>query len=247
MLLQRRDYRPRIFLLPEIHPEWWIALFTLTLWIATNLLWRTSIRHANHMERSVKIAEKAAAAARDSADALPILERAFVFIYTEFQQSYLDSTKTIADAVERHRTIFDITTAFEFVNHGKTPAIIKEISFGSFVVEGKTEFPQYPASILDSVVVVPSSGVWPERMAKRSIIPLPDEYKNVHEFRPNIVINNVTEAQGEAILNGKAFVVALAKVSYLDIFDRQHETAICRIYDGHTFAEHGGEKYNYRT
>src|SRR6266403_1067820 len=131
MLLQRRDYRPRIFLLPEIHPEWWIALFTLTLWIATNLLWRTSIRHANHMEQSVKIAEKAAAAARDSADALPILERAFVFIYTEFQQSYLDSTKTIADAVESHRTIFDITTAFEFVNHGKTPAIIKEISFGS--------------------------------------------------------------------------------------------------------------------
>jgi hypothetical protein len=51
-----------IFLLPEIRPEWWgaissclIALFTLTLWIATDRLWRTSTRHADHIESQLRI------------------------------------------------------------------------------------------------------------------------------------------------------------------------------------------------
>jgi len=49
-------------LLSEIRPEWWgaissglIALFTLTLWIATNRLWRTSMRHADHIESQLRV------------------------------------------------------------------------------------------------------------------------------------------------------------------------------------------------
>jgi hypothetical protein len=36
-----------IFLFPQIRPEWWIALFTLTLWISTYKLWRASIEHVD--------------------------------------------------------------------------------------------------------------------------------------------------------------------------------------------------------
>jgi hypothetical protein len=49
-----------------------IAIVTGTLWGATRRLWQTSRIHADHMERSVKVAQRAAEAARDSADTLPI-------------------------------------------------------------------------------------------------------------------------------------------------------------------------------
>ena len=49
-------------MLSEIRPEWWgaissgfVAFFTLTLWIATDRLWRTSIRHAEHMESQLRV------------------------------------------------------------------------------------------------------------------------------------------------------------------------------------------------
>jgi hypothetical protein len=76
-----------IALFAKIPPEGWtaifsglIALFTLTLWISTDRLWRTSREHARHLERSVKVAtrgalatEKAAKAAEDAANAASVV------------------------------------------------------------------------------------------------------------------------------------------------------------------------------
>jgi hypothetical protein len=70
-----------IFLVSEIRPEWWgaissffIALFTLTLWIATDRMWRTSERHARHVEQSLIIAKASADAASRQADAFIAVE-----------------------------------------------------------------------------------------------------------------------------------------------------------------------------
>jgi hypothetical protein len=63
-----------IFLLPEVRPEWWIALFTLTLWISTDRLWRTSERHARHVEQSLIIAKASADATSRQADAFIAVE-----------------------------------------------------------------------------------------------------------------------------------------------------------------------------
>jgi hypothetical protein len=65
-----------ISLLAKIPAEWlgaissiFIAIFTLTLWLATDRLWRISRIHAGHMERSVKAAQANAAAAQAAAEA----------------------------------------------------------------------------------------------------------------------------------------------------------------------------------
>jgi hypothetical protein len=82
-----------VSMLAKIPPEWlgaissiFIAVFTLTLWIATDRLWRISLIHARHMERSVGTARATAGAAKQSADtserALISTQRAFVFLQT---------------------------------------------------------------------------------------------------------------------------------------------------------------------
>jgi hypothetical protein len=80
----------------EIPPEWWttvfsglLALFTWTLWKATDALWRVSIIHARHLARSVGATERAANAAKENADAAKITAdaviaqmRAYVKVYS---------------------------------------------------------------------------------------------------------------------------------------------------------------------
>ena len=106
--------------------------------------------------RQTMIATKAAA------DALPILERAFMFIHLELQRERLSTSSFIID---------NITIAFEVENNGKTPAVISEIRFGVFIVNGKGEFPEYPDSFIDSEVVIPSGGgTYPGSLTDRGLI-----------------------------------------------------------------------------
>src|ERR1700730_2329066 len=53
------------------------AVFTGTLWRATNRLWETSQEHGRHMERSVEAAKRSAEISRQ---ALVTTQRAFVFL-----------------------------------------------------------------------------------------------------------------------------------------------------------------------
>jgi hypothetical protein len=64
-----------VSVLAKIPPEWlgaissiFIAIFTLTLWIATDRLWRISLIHARHTNRSVNAAQTSADAAKETAD-----------------------------------------------------------------------------------------------------------------------------------------------------------------------------------
>lgn len=96
-----------------------IAFFTWTLWIATKRLWKVSLQQSKDMKISLTIARDAADAAKKSADALPAIERAYVF-------SNIKINKDMSDP----DTVRDFEAELWLKNHGKTPAIIKEIGFG---------------------------------------------------------------------------------------------------------------------
>ena len=100
------------------------AVFTGTLYRATNRLWLTSQEHARHMERSIREAERAAAAMERSAaiaeGSQRHFERPYLFV-ADLLINYSEDTDSAADNVE-----------FTYVihNYGRTPAIITEIDFG---------------------------------------------------------------------------------------------------------------------
>jgi hypothetical protein len=54
-----------------------VAAFTFTLWLTTRQMWRVSVAQ-------IAIGKKAAEAAEKSADAVPNVERAYIFIEPEF-------------------------------------------------------------------------------------------------------------------------------------------------------------------
>jgi hypothetical protein len=87
-----------------------IAGFTLALVCANRKLWKVSLN-------SLGIAQQAANAAKKSADALPIMERAYVFAQIKLKEklSTMDGPKNI-----------DILLYLK--NYGRTPAIVKDIA-----------------------------------------------------------------------------------------------------------------------
>jgi hypothetical protein len=96
-----------------------IAMFTLTLWRSTSNLWVAT--------------NKAAAAARDAAEHIPRVERAYVFLWREV--SHATRPNPLGG------DIFEINFAFH--NYGKTPAIVRRIEGDIPVVDN------YPTSLRD--------------------------------------------------------------------------------------------------
>jgi hypothetical protein len=135
-----------------------LALFTGALAIATVILIGTGIYQGVHLGR-------AANAAKASADALPTLERAYVFI--EIDPDFSRSIKSILDDHElkdeglKDGVYTGATIKYQFVNHGKTPAIVKAMS-AEF--HHWTELPEEIRYINDSMIgeiVIRSGDIWP--------------------------------------------------------------------------------------
>jgi hypothetical protein len=91
------------------------------------LLW--TLRYT---KRATDSAVVAANAARDSANVLPVLERAYVIFVFEC---------TAGEEKKGGVDIWRFTTVFQLENDGKTPAVIKEINFSVSVIEDKTQYP----------------------------------------------------------------------------------------------------------
>lgn len=105
---------------------WWLMIFTgalaistLGLWIATLFLW-----HAG--EKQIEIAGKAAKAAQDSADILPKIERAYVFM--------------------RIKTGSVRGVEYVICNYGKTPAVLKAVDTNLKI------FPEAPENLENNPV-----------------------------------------------------------------------------------------------
>jgi len=96
-----------------------IAIFTYTLWQATSGLFKVALGQFKDTKTSIAIAKQAAEAAQKSADALPIMERAYIF----------SNIKIVGNMSDPH-AVSNFVAELWIKNHGKTPAIIKEIGYG---------------------------------------------------------------------------------------------------------------------
>src|SRR3954451_9624530 len=102
-----------------------VAIFTVVLVLVTG-------RQARLTRITADAAAVSARAARDSADALPNLERAYIFI--EIYPGVADGiARTLGELIDTTKDgggkqTRSIDVRYQFINHGKTPAVIKVMS-----------------------------------------------------------------------------------------------------------------------
>ena len=113
-----------------------IAGFTGTLWRATTGLFRMAEKQAVDMEKSLKIADDSARAARESADAAVKATMPILFPLITDGSRLLPAESTPIQS--RHVPTF----RFTLENYGKTPAIIIELKYELLLMIG------YPSSQL---------------------------------------------------------------------------------------------------
>jgi hypothetical protein len=96
--------------------DWLAGLTALLAMVAVFQLY-LFLRQLKLTEKAARDAETAASAAKASADALPKIERAYVFVEVDIS----DIRNVPADAYA------EVTFAIRFTNHGKTPAILTRL------------------------------------------------------------------------------------------------------------------------
>jgi hypothetical protein len=105
-----------------------LSVSTIGLWIVT---WSSGARQGRETRQSLKISRTAAIAAKKAAEALPILERGRLYVTISDHSIHSTVATSIVHGKETINDRFQIR--FFFTNYGKTPAIIREISYGSYV------------------------------------------------------------------------------------------------------------------
>lgn len=227
-------------------PEGWTAIFTgllfiatTGLWIFTWLLWASTRKAIRDEEKALQIAQFSANAARDSADALPTLERAHVFIDV--------SPSIVNEMQETIRGFRDaIGVRYHFINHGKTPAIIKTRSVAVFPSSTPEKF-IFVQKRTDAEEIIPSGGTVPPIVHRQVFIDRDGNKADITEtYRlEERYICSLTIDERNAIENGETFIWFRGYIVYSDIFGKEHETGFCWRFDGTKFSPYGKE-YNYR-
>lgn len=128
--------------------DWLLAVFTFALVVYTRRLYQVTAglfketaglrsaadQQAKDMKESLMISDKAAEAARQSADVLSRAEGAQVFAQPELDEFYKTLTKAWPSFVSEDRS-GDSTIAFskipiEIINYGKSPATLRDLRWG---------------------------------------------------------------------------------------------------------------------
>jgi hypothetical protein len=187
-----------------------IAWFTFSLRQSTDKLWTVAERQREDARRALKVeiagmkasiavADKAANAANESAETLPRLERAYLFLHEV--QSDLNWPPKISPSV--------VTLIFK--NHGKTPAIFKEMYWGVVFhpyLPNQRDTANLHGGPLPLSVIVGAG-----ELSK----PYP------HEFA-------IPEAMINPIITGQELMCLVGRVVYEDVLGKPHETHFCRQY-----------------
>jgi hypothetical protein len=165
-------------------------------------------------------AKEAADAAVISAEHLPRVERAYLFLSLEVKSS----TGDFVDRVKDSRWSIE----YGFTNHGKTPAIIEELDvMASFWGSG------WPA--VETATRIPMQKGWAISAGESQ-----GGYSTEFPLRAD-QIKRAMEKSG--------YILFWGKVVYRDVFGASHESGWCRAYefenDGWSFA--GDESLNYYT
>jgi hypothetical protein len=174
----------------------------------------------------LKPAEEAAKAATAAAEALPRLERAYIFIQPKISLKtafimYGETSGTIPD---------NVGVEFLITNHGKTPAIIMSMDIRcDFWTSAPDNSQHIPSKLLGNEVVLE---------AGKS---LPEERITIKQFlNPDAV---------KALAKGDAYVWFSGSILYNDIFGEQRRTSFRHRYGSimRVMTASGGTPYNERT
>jgi hypothetical protein len=204
-----------------------VALLTLGLLFfaggqALLFLWQLDL-----IRKGLADTKNAADAAKKSADALPALERAYMFIETR-NLVFPRGNKLYPETTpgEEQVSIF-----FQFVNHGRTPAVITSLDTNFEIL---TEAPDNtlsipPNMILENDTVVEPSVAWGKTTKKLG--------------------RALDSCALKALEQGHAFMWLYGSLTYQDIFGESRITRFRWRYDGRLkwFHACGGKPYNERT
>ncbi|MGA7579665.1 MAG: hypothetical protein ACLQUW_03190 [Desulfobaccales bacterium] len=198
-----------------------IALATIAIAWFTYTLSQTSREQARHMEESIAVAEKAANAAKDSAEALPAIERAYLFVY-------------VSPNMKSKFVIGNNTGMVTINNCGRTPAIIKNI----IAISGYFNTP--PAICQgEPIPIEPYDTIIAGR-------PHPDEEKT---FEVNFTIKDSDQMEDVIRDNAHMGIFIHGCIQYEDIFRNPQETRFYwrYSYTSHTFIRVEDKERNYQT
>jgi hypothetical protein len=214
-----------------------IATFTVVLAIVTR--------------RAARLTRIAANAARDSADALPALERAYVFI--EIEQNFIEAMRTIIQQSQDNREAAKAGNSVivhtmprvnhQFVNHGKTPAIVKAIS-AELIHQAAMPEARYVGEPITGEIVIPAGQIYPAPAEIKGPPALNQYFKKT----TNLASRIIDADSADDLRAGRSFLWFYGHVVYDDVFGKEHETRFCWCYDwlASTFQQYGKEK-NRRT
>jgi hypothetical protein len=162
---------------------------------------------------------RAANAAKDSADALPAIERAYVFVVPKLNQDILSSG--------------GFGVHYYFVNHGKTPAIIDGIEVHYESLASPPNNIRFRANIPEtSGIVIAGGGRWPAE----------DNEKRY----PSVKIASIEDACATKVQDSDWFY---GRITYSDVFGQARYTRFRWRFDRltHDFSPNGSAPYNERT
>jgi hypothetical protein len=200
---------------------WWIIWLTAVVAVATFL-------QAIFLFKSFRETRKAANAAKDSADALPMLERAYIFVNKVRSNTIIMPTPDEyyygASRIRLNKNSFEVVIE----NYGKTPAIVKRIEAVANVFSGAIPHIvgiQYPNMPEITRIIASQKG---------------------HSFNFDFDIEDNQTLEKISSLERK--LVCIGCIQYEDIFGNPHETGFCWWYEPDTedfcFYDHPN---NYRT
>jgi hypothetical protein len=156
--------------------------------------------------------KKTANAAKKSAEALPAIERAYVFVEVEYgsKNPKPHDVDYFANALYGQFRDFDFQVILN--NHGKTPAIMSHVSYSIIkadrVPKTKSDLIGNEYRFFEPCIIIESGGVY---------------CKEIH--------HELTEEETKQIWSKNEMMLCLVQIAYVDIFSIQHTSTFCCRYD----------------
>jgi hypothetical protein len=205
----------------------WLAVLTGGLVLMAGIQGYFLLRADKTARISADAARISAEAAKASAESVPNVERAYVFLRIErisFQLRRIDTPSMRSPASS-------LSARFNFVNHGKTPAVIREIRAGVRRLPGDlpedawVEEARFPlaVNVLGSGQAFEGGG-----------FQVGDE-------------EAMTDDAADLITAGGLFIYFYGHLVYQDVFGNDRETQFCWRLTREHLEEWGGRAHNYRT
>jgi hypothetical protein len=201
-----------------------LAVYTLCLALIAALQFAALVVQAYFLWKTLRLARVSADVARASAEVLPALERAYVFVKPRISMPLAIGWHAGSDLAAR-----TVSIKYSFTNHGKTPAVVRGIDARFDLSMDTPDNAEQPYKPLDNEPVVD-----PNRSTD------PDE----------VFIDRVISGdEVKALKEGRAFLWFYGSILYEDISKQPHVTRFRWRYEGmqQHFGPAGGAPYNDRT